>query len=253
MELLNNWVILLIPAGLILGSFLNVCIYRIPRKISVVWPASFCPKCKRSIAWWQNLPLISFLILKGRCFYCNENISLIYPLIEVITLMITITLFSHFQDLRLFLFYLFFFSGMIVISGIDISHRLIPNILILILLLMGIIQKYFLKINTWPQAISGLMLATLFALLLRWSANYFFRKESLGSGDVKLSGLMGFYLGFELFLFSMFLGSIIGLLFQLFNRQHKKTWRTVQIPLAPFLSIGAFLGMILIPLIDYPI
>ena len=250
MELLNYWVILLIPAGLILGSFINACIYRMPRKISIVWPGSFCPKCKMSISWWQNVPIISFVILKGRCFYCKQKISLMYPLIEVITLFVTVSLFIHFQNFYSFLFYLFFFSGMIIISGIDISLRLIPNSLILILLLVGIILNYFFKINSWLQTVSGLMLALVFALFLRWSTSNLFRKESLGLGDVKLSGLMGCYLGFELFLFSLFLGSIIGLLFQLFNRRYKKALRTVQVPLAPFLGIGAYLEIIFKQLVD---
>src|SRR4030042_3107135 len=237
MELLNFWVILFIPTGLILGSFFNVCIYRLPRKISVICPGSFCPSCRKTLAWWQNVPIVSFLILKGRCFYCHEKISYRYPLVEFITTIVTLSLLFHFHNTGTFLFYFLFFSGMIVIGGIDMFHQRIPNTLIITLLIMGIILNYLFKLNSWSQALAGILLAILFTLILRWSTTYFFRKESLGLGDIKLSALLGFYLGFELFLISLFIGSLFGIIFQLYNRRYHQGLRMTQIPLAPFLGI----------------
>ncbi len=244
MELLNFWVILFIPTGLILGSFFNVCIYRLPRKISVIWPGSFCPSCRKTLAWWQNVPIVSFLILKGRCFYCHEKIPRRYPFVEFITTTVTLSLLFHFHNTGTFLFYLLFFSGMIVIGGIDMFHQRIPNTLIITFLIMGIILNYLFQLNSWSQALAGILLAILFTLILRWSTTYFFRKESLGLGDIKLSALMGFYLGFELFLISLFVGSLFGIIFQLYNRRYHQGLRMTQIPLAPFLGIGAYVVII---------
>ena len=132
--------------GLIFGSFLNVCIYRIPIKISIITPRSFCPHCKEQITWWQNIPLLSFIILRGKCHYCHRKISWRYPLVELLTGIISMILFLEFGLTHILIFYLLLFYTLIAISFIDISHQVIPNKILLFLIISGILQNLALKI-----------------------------------------------------------------------------------------------------------
>ena len=132
--------------GLILGSFLNTCIYRIPHKISIVTPRSFCPHCKEQIAWWQNIPLVSFIRLRGKCYYCREKISWHYPLVELLAGIIGVILYLQFGLSYTLLFYLLFFYTLIVLSFIDISHQVIPNKILLFSIISGILLNLAFKI-----------------------------------------------------------------------------------------------------------
>ena len=132
--------------GALVGSFLNVCIYRLPRSESVVWPSSRCPKCQTKIKPWHNIPIVSFLWLKGKCANCHKKISIIYPLVELITLLLSIACFAHFISIRYYIVYfLLFVSPMIIVFFIDLEHFIIPDVI------------------TIPGVIAGLGIRTIFA------------------------------------------------------------------------------------------
>src|SRR4030042_1250506 len=113
--------------GSIVGSFLNVCIHRMPEGESVVWPRSHCPKCKKRIPGYDNIPFISYILLRGRCRFCKERISLRYPLVELSSALLTVALFNHFGLSYDFFFYMVMLWGLIIATFVDISHRIIPD------------------------------------------------------------------------------------------------------------------------------
>lgn len=133
--------ILIFIYGLIIGSFLNVCIYRIPREESIAFPSSHCPKCSTSLKWYDNIPLFSYIFLRGKCRYCSTNISIQYPLIEALNALIYIVLFSYFDLSLNFLFYALISSVLIVIMMIDLKEMIIPDILVIIILGLSLVHK----------------------------------------------------------------------------------------------------------------
>jgi leader peptidase (prepilin peptidase)/N-methyltransferase len=229
--------------GIIVGSFLNSCIYRIPRKISLVQPRSYCPKCREQILWWQNIPLLSYLFLKGRCYNCSSKISLQYPFIELTTGILTVFTLYHFGITEKAIFYLIFFYCLVIISVIDIFHKKIPNRVLLFLIVFGIIFNSAFEIISWKKALSGGIFAGFILILTRIIGQYILKKESLGMGDIKLAAILGFFIGLELFLVTLFISSlsaaVISLLLTLFY--HIKI--SQKIPFAPFLCLGSILSL----------
>ena len=237
-------VIPLIGVGLILGSFLNACIYRIPRKISIVTPRSFCPHCKEQIAWWQNIPLLSFILLRGRCYYCREKISWRYPLVELLTGIISVILYLQFSLSYTLLFYLLFFYTLIVLSFIDISHRVIPNKILLFLIISGILLNFVLKINPWPQALAGALIAVVIIYLIRILGQLVFKKESMGMGDVKLAVVCGYFIGWQNFLLTLFFASLAALLVYVIRHIFSKGKISQKISFAPYLGLGCLISVL---------
>lgn len=218
--------------GLLIGSFLNVLIYRLPRGLSFAKGRSFCPECKKKISWYDNIPLLSFLILKGKCRNCKEKISWRYPAIELLTG--TIFLVSYLSHLS-FLGYLLF-SSLIVIFFIDLKHFIIPleiiYPLIILFLIFRIIDGNFLN-----YFFSGLG-AFLFLLILFLIT----RGKGMGFGDVQFAFLMGLALGFPKIIAAFYLafltGAIIGLILIIRGKAKFKK----PIPFGPFLSGSVFIS-----------
>ena len=240
--------------GICFGSFFNVVIYRFPKKISIVSPRSFCPKCKSKITWRENIPIFSWIIQKGQCINCGESISFTYPLIEILTgIFFVVFSFSSPQihnsiDNKFFInfFSWSFFSIVFLISLIDIRHFWIPQKLINVGFTLGFLNFFLVKFISRVDIVSDLLsyfiviiLSYLIFEFVRKLAKYFYRKEALGQGDSKLIAMNSLWLGPLGLVLSVGISYIFAAIFILFGLQMKMIKKGQLIPFAPFLSFGA--------------
>ncbi|HZJ31120.1 MAG TPA: prepilin peptidase [Vicinamibacterales bacterium] len=224
--------------GLVVGSFLNVCIYRLPRGQSVNWPASRCTTCDRSLAWYENIPVVSWLVLRGRCRTCGERISVMYPIVEAITAALFIAGYFIYGWTPLLAVRLAFTCAMIVLFMIDLQHYLLPNVITVPGIVIGFALSLVLPPG-WKASLIGLVAGggLLFAIAEAW---YRFRGiEGLGMGDVKMLAMIGAFLGWKLMLvtlvLSSFAGSLIGVGAIALGRGGMKS----MLPFGTFLAVGA--------------
>ncbi len=233
--------------GAIIGSFLNVCIYRLPRNMSVVKPRSLCPNCASQIMWFDNIPLISYLVLKGRCRRCGDKIPLRYFLVELVTAVSGVLLLANFSFTGTFFVYWLFTCILIVIVFIDIGHKIIPDILSITGIILGLVfVPLFSKradityLKALAASFAGVLAGGGSMFLLGFLGELVFRKEAVGGGDVKLMGMIGAFLGWKLVLLSFFIapifGSVVGLYAKLIKGENI-------IPYAPFLALGAIVSL----------
>jgi leader peptidase (prepilin peptidase)/N-methyltransferase len=224
--------------GAIIGSFLNVCIYRLPRGESVVWPASRCPHCQRSLAWFENVPVVSYLGLGGRCRTCRAPISVRYPIVEALTAAMFALGWWHYGPSALLASRLIFGCALIVLFAVDLEHHLLPNAITL----PGVVVGFVLSLVGEPGWLASLVGATLGAGLLFGVAEAYYRirhEEGLGMGDVKMLGMIGAFLGWKLTIVTLmmasFTGSIVGLGLIATGRGNLK----YALPFGTFLALGA--------------
>ncbi len=234
--------------GLCLGSFANVLIYRLPRNLSIFRPGSFCPKCKTPIKWYNNIPIISFIFLSGRCKYCGEKISIQYPVVEILTAVLLVLLWNNSTEKLNFIIYSIFVFYLVVISGIDFEHKIIPDVLSISLTIIGIILSPFNSyLSEKPNtrilySIFGLVSGIVIFFLISYFGKKLFKKEALGEGDIKLSAGLGAFLGPYKLISSLFIGSLAGTLVSLILIYVlKKTTWSEYLPFGPFLSFGAII------------
>ncbi len=232
-----------------MGSFLNVCIYRLPKNISIIKPPSFCPHCRTHIRWFRNIPIFSFILLRGRCSGCGKKISWRYIVVESITGFIFLILFSHFGFSLLFLIYCVFSSFLIVASFIDLEYRIIPDCISLGLLPIGIIISVVFPALHYTQNYKLALINSLLGILAGGGSIYIlgvlgkvlFKKESMGFGDVKLMAMIGAFLGWRLtiltFFIAPFFGSVVGIVLKI---KYKEQY----IPYGPFLSLASFVSVL---------
>ncbi len=229
--------------GAAIGSFLNVVMYRLPEGISIIKPNSFCPACKKPIIWYENIPLVSYVFLGGKCSNCKKPISIRYFIVELITGLVFLYLFTQFKLSLSFLFYAYFFSVLIAISGIDFAHQLIPDVLsmpgILIGLIFHLIQGSFLPSLIGAAFGGGLI------LLIRTLGGWVYKKEVMGLGDVYLTAMIGAFVGFPFIIPAIFIGAlagaVLGIAYVISTRQSRES----PIPFGPFLSLGGMIVIIL--------
>ena len=265
MDMLN---VISVLFGAMIGSFLNVCICRVPEGKSIVTPGSHCPRCGKAIRWYDNLPLISFLLLRGRCRHCHGSISVQYPLVEGVTALLSLLLFMRFGPSLQYVIYFAFAAALVVITVIDLYHQIIPNVISLPGIAAGLLASWFLP-N--PALLDGLLRGLLFqagrigvnlsnhaafvdsllgillgggSLLLVIHLYYWLRKaEGMGGGDVKLLAMVGAFLGWKAvvvtIIFSSFIGSIVGVVLMVRKGKDLK----YAIPYGPFLSLGAVIAL----------
>jgi len=225
--------------GLVIGSFCNVVIYRLPQGKSIVTPGSQCPSCGSSIRPWDNVPLLSYFMLKGRCRFCKESISARYPAVEFTTGLLFILLYIKFGISVLFAIYALLASTLLVVALIDLDYKVIPNIITLPGMVIG------LGLNGW--ALPDGPLASLLGLLIGGTLFYLIAlisKGGMGGGDIKLIAMIGAFLGWQGVLFTIFssalLGSLVGIMLMLLGKKGRKD----KVPFGPFLSCGAILFML---------
>ncbi|MCX5895901.1 MAG: prepilin peptidase [Proteobacteria bacterium] len=241
-----HWLIpgFLFVLGAVIGSFLNVCIIRIPQKKSIVFPSSHCPLCKKPIAFYDNIPLISYVVLNGRCRNCKAPISFQYFLVELITPLAYLTLYYYFGISWSCAISAIFLSALIVITFIDFEHQIIPDVISL-----PAIPFFFLSsfIVPWITPFNSLMgIAAGGGILYLIAKSYYLlrKEEGMGGGDIKLLAMIGAFLGWKGALLSLMLGAcvgtIVGITMMLLRGKNIK----YALPFGPFLSIGAFCALL---------
>ena len=242
--------------GACVGSLLNVCIVRIPREESIVWPPSHCRRCDHRISWWENIPVISYLILRGRCRKCGAPISPQYIIVELLTILFSVAAWWRFHDVRLYCAYFFLLiAPLIVISFIDIAHRIIPDVISLPGILAGVAINVLLSgPKRYGEAaldsVLGILLGGGFLFVVAYLYEKVKKMEGMGGGDVKLAAMLGAFFGWRASIFilmvSSIAGSVIGLILIVILKKNAK----YAIPFGPFLAIGGlvylFFGLRLI-------
>ena len=229
--------------GLLVGSFLNVCISRLPRRESVVWPASHCTKCGRNLSWFENIPVASWLVLRGRCRTCHEPIGLTYPVVELVTGVTFAGGYAIYGLTPLLAVRLLFASAMIVLFVIDLRHQILPNVITLPGIVVGLVCSVMLPPG-WLASLIGAIAGG--GILFAFAEIYYrIRKvEGLGMGDVKMLAMIGAFLGWQLtfvtLLLASFSGSVIGAALIATGRGRKKT----PLPFGTFLAVGALIAAV---------
>lgn len=232
--------------GAAIGSFLNVCIFRLPAKISIVKPRSQCPYCQHPIRNGDNIPLISFILLRGKCRDCGGKISWRYPLVEFITAVLALLLFLKFGLTLNFLVFFIFTAVLIVITFIDLDHQIIPDVITLPGIPIFFLLAIFVVEIPWKEALVGLLIGGGVLFVIAFVYELLTKREGMGGGDIKLLAMIGGFLGWKslmfVLLFSSFSGAIIGITAMIIQKQDMK----YAVPFGPFLSAAAvaylFLG-----------
>ncbi len=221
--------------GLVVGSFLNVCIHRLPQKESILFPSSYCPHCKGKIPFYDNIPILSFLILRGRCRQCKKPIPLRYPLVELLTAFLSLALYSNFGPTSNYLIYFPFAASLLVVTFIDLEHQIIPDLVTLPGIILGFGLSFL--FNRHTDSLAGILFGGGSLFLVAFLYQILTKREGMGGGDIKLLAMIGAFLdwkgvGFTLF-FSSLLGSVIGSLLMVIKGKNGK----YPIPFGPFLSL----------------
>jgi leader peptidase (prepilin peptidase)/N-methyltransferase len=235
--------ILIFVFGTIIASFLNVCIYRIPRKESIIYPSSHCPHCGIPLKWYNLIPILSFIVQGGKCSYCKGKISLQYPVVEILNGIMFVMLYNKFGLNLDFLFYSILFSLLIVIFFIDMYYQIIPNGLNILILVFAVLNKilqnlFYNKPLNLIDSLLGLIISSgIFLLIIIVS------KGAMGGGDMKLIGVLGFILGFKKIILTIFLSFIFGGLISILLLIFKIKSRKDPIAFGPFICL-AFVFMV---------
>lgn len=231
-------VLVLVAAGLALGSFLNVCIHRLPKRQSVVRPASRCPACGRALRWFENVPLLAWFLLAGRCRTCRARISAVYPLVELITPALLLLLYGQLGWGPLLLVRLAFTCALVILFVVDLRHRLLPNEITVPGIGVGLVAGIFVDPG-WRAALLG---AAAGGGVLWAVAEVHYRvrgEEGLGMGDVKMLAMIGAFLGWQLAFVALLLASVLGSAIGLGLLALGRVDRSYPLPLGSFLAVGA--------------
>ena len=229
--------------GIICGSFANVCIYRLPKNKSIVTGRSSCPNCKKKIIWYDNIPLLSFVLLKSKCIFCKKIINSQYFIVELISAISFVSIYYFFgltlAALLLSILSIFF----IIIFFIDLKHFIIPNELTFPLMIIGFFKSFDPNLNQtiFPNYINSLI-GGVFGYLIIWLIIFFYKKvrkkEGMGLGDAKLLAVVGFWFGWFSIPFTIFMSSVVALIFVLPSLINKSRKMSSQIPFGPYIIIA---------------
>jgi leader peptidase (prepilin peptidase)/N-methyltransferase len=225
--------------GACIGSFLNVCIYRIPEGKSIVHPPSACPKCGYAIRWYDNIPILSYLLLRGRCRRCRVHIPLRYPLVELITGIAALAIFLKYGLTATTPVYFLFVAVLLVITFIDIDHQIIPDRLSLTGIPLFFCLGFLVPAVSWQDALIGILVGggILYAVALGYQL--LTGRDGMGGGDIKLLAMIGALIGWQGVLFTIFLASISGTLIGLALTLPAGRSMKSRLPFGPFLAAGA--------------
>lgn len=223
-----------------IGSFLNVCIYRLPTSKSIADPPrSICPSCNSPIRFYDNIPVLSYIWLKGRCRNCDAPISFRYPMVELMNGIVAMGLLFKFGLSLESLVYFVFISSLLVITFIDLDHQIIPDIITLPGIPMGIVASFALPTISFKASALGLLIGGGSLWFVAWAYNLIARRDGMGGGDIKLLAMIGTIIGWKGVIFTIFassvIGSCVGITMMLIKGKNMK----FAIPFGPFLSIGA--------------
>jgi len=218
--------------GIVMGSFLNVLIYRIPNNENIAFPASKCQSCQTELKWYHNVPIFSWIFLRGKCAFCSESIAMQYPLIEFLTGIVAVLLFFKLGLVWYLPFVFLTFFLLLGLVMIDFKYMAVPDSLNLLALAVAVVG---------PNALESIQYALMAAgalALLRYYLSYFLNKEAMGEGDIIVAGTMGALLGFPLFFYALFLSAILAMIPSLLARDKA-------VPFVPFLAIATFIVYLL--------
>lgn len=230
--------------GLTIGSFLNVVIWRLPRGESLAFPGSHCPKCETPIHWYDNIPVLSYLLLGGKCRACGEPIAIRYPLIELANgVFLAASLYRY--GLKVGLVWYLFFAALLVVTMIDLDHKIIPNVISLPGIPLGLLLNMFWLSRDWRNGLidGGIGILLGGGLLLAVALGYYaiFKREGMGMGDPKLLAMIGAFVGWTGVVFTLLVASVVGTIVGILAIGFGGKDRRFEFPFGPFLSLGAVL------------
>lgn len=237
------WHVISVLFGAMVGSFLNVCISRLPKGESIVTPGSHCPDCGHPIKFYDNIPLISYLLLGGKCRSCKRSISAQYPLIEGVTALSSLLLFSKHGLSLSYLFYFSFIAALIVITVIDLYHQIIPDVISIPGIVVGLLGALIIPYITFFNSLIGILLGGGSLFLVATLYQWLFKREGMGGGDVKLLAMIGAFLGWEAVILTILLSSLVGSITGIVIMALKGKDFKYAIPFGPFLSLGAVIAL----------
>jgi leader peptidase (prepilin peptidase)/N-methyltransferase len=235
--------------GLIWGSFLNVVIHRLPAGESLVRPGSRCPACRTPIRPWDNIPVLSFLLLRGRCRACGAPISWRYPAVEALTAGLFVLAIEEFGPTPPGLVILLFLSGLIVVSFIDLDQQIIPNIVTLPGIPLGLVSGFLWGDPPFLERILGTLAGAGFLYLVLFYGSVLYGQEAMGEGDLNLIAYVGAFLGWRAVVVTILVGCLSGSLVGLGLIALGRLGRRQHIPFGPFLSLGALVALFWGPLL----
>jgi leader peptidase (prepilin peptidase)/N-methyltransferase len=233
--------------GAVIGSFLNVCIYRLPKRESIVTTPSHCPHCGEPIRFYDNIPLISYLVLRGKCRYCKEHIPLRYPVVEGLFGLLTLALFKKYgltiwpYATAPFLLFWAFTAALIIITFIDLDHQIIPDSISIPGIFVGISASFFIPLLSWYESVIGIVIGGGFLFLIAFGYKWITGREGMGGGDVKLLAMLGAWLGWKAIPFILLSSSLIGVVIGGSIGLANRTGLRSRIPFGPFLAVSALI------------
>jgi leader peptidase (prepilin peptidase)/N-methyltransferase len=236
--LINSFLVFFL--GIVLGSFANVCIHRLPKNKQVIIGRSFCPKCKKKINWYDNLPLFSFLILKMKCRNCNKKISPRYFIVELLTGITFLIIFLSFNSLVTLIFLCVLSLILIMIFFIDLENFIIPDVLNFSIMFLALLKNFLPNLNTsFIQEINQSIIGGIVGYLSIWIIIFLYKTikkiDGMGLGDAKLIAGIGLLFGWQSIPFVLFISSVLGLIFVIPSLLSKKKNMRSEIPFGPFI------------------
>ena len=237
---------LIFSLGACLGSFANVCIYRLPKNKQIVSGRSFCPKCKKKINWYDNLPLISFFLLNGKCRNCNKVIPVRYLIVELLTGISFLLIYLNFKNLNTIIFLSILILILIIIFFIDLENFIIPDTLNFSIMGLALFKNFLPNFNTSliheiNQSIIGGMVGYISIWLIIYLYKTFKKIDGMGLGDAKLMAGIGFLFGWQSIPFVLFVSSILGLIFVVPSLIKKQKNMRTEIPFGPFIILACLI------------
>jgi len=229
--------------GTVVGSFLNVCIHRLPKEESIIRPRSRCLACDTPIRAFDNIPLVSFILLRGRCRACGNRISWRYPLVEGLTGVLFAMTVARFGVTLQTAFLLALLSGLVAASFIDLDHQIIPNVITLPGIPLGLVAGLWLREPPLLDRLIGTLVGTGFLYLVLFYGGAIYGQEAMGEGDLNLIALVGAFLGWKAVVVTILLGCLFGSAVGLTLMAFRRLGRRQHIPFGPFLSLGAVVAL----------
>jgi len=223
------------------GSFLNVCIYRLPLNESIVSPPSSCPNCKEKIRFYDNIPLLSYILLLGRCRYCKYPIPWRYPAVEALLGVLSLALFIRYGLSYQYILFIIFVASLVTIGFIDLNHRIIPDVLSLSGIIIGLVASFIIGHISWLDSLIGVIAGGGSLFLIAAVYERVTGREGMGGGDIKLLAMIGAWMGWRPLLLVVLIASLIGAIVGSAFILIKGKGFHLRIPFGPFLSFGALL------------
>ena len=243
------WGVVSFVLGAVIGSFLNVCIWRIPEGKSIVTPASHCPKCGNPVRFHDNIPLVSWLVLRGRCRDCGEAISPRYPLVELLTALLSLALGWLYGPSLQYLAAFLFASALVVVTFIDLDHQIIPDVISLPGIPVCFLLAWLVMGVPFWDSLLGILAGGGFLYLVAVGYELLTKREGMGGGDIKLLAMIGAFLGWKSLFFVVFMSSILGALVGVVLIAAQGRDMKYAVPFGPFLSMAA----VMYPFFGWPL